>query len=120
MPQVLLIDDSPAQLQMRAAVLRHAGLQVFEARSAQEALAFLQGDSPGTIDVIVTDHVLPGDSGAVFVRQLRATGTRIPVIVISGLPEAEEQYAGLNVTFLHKPCPPEELIVEVERAARVS
>ena len=120
MAQVLLIDDSPAQLQMRATVLRHAGLRVLEARSAQEALGFLQADAPLAIDVIVTDHVLPGDSGAVFVRQLRATGTRIPVIVISGMAEAEEEYAGLNVTFLNKPCPPEELILEVQRAARAT
>jgi CheY-like chemotaxis protein len=120
MPQVLLIDDTPAQLQMRAAVLRQAGVQVVEAQSAQEALGCLQAESPGTIDVIVTDHVLSGDSGAAFVRQLRATGTRIPVIVITGLPEAEEEYAGLNVTFLHKPCPPEKLIFEVERAARAT
>jgi len=55
----------------------------------------------------------------VFVRQVREIGASIPVIVITGLAEAEEEYAGLNVIFLHKPCPPEELILQVERAARM-
>jgi DNA-binding response OmpR family regulator len=119
MLQVLLIDDSPAQLQMRATVLRQSGLDVILAQSAQEALGLLHSDIAGKINVIVTDHVLPGDSGAVFVRQVREIGARIPVIVITGLAEAEEEYAGLNVIFLHKPCPPEELILQVERAARM-
>ena len=119
MLQVLLIDDSPAQLQMRATVLRQSGLDVILAQSAQEALGLLHSDTAGKISVIVTDHVLPGDSGAVFVRQVREIGARIPVIVITGLAEAEEEYAGLNVIFLHKPCPPEELILQVERAARM-
>lgn len=117
MLQVLLIDDSPAQLEMRAAVLRQAGLLVSVAGNAQEALEFLRDESSSSINVIVTDHVLPGESGAEFVRQLRALGTRIPVVVITGLAEAENEYANLNVTFLHKPCAPEELILQVERAA---
>jgi CheY-like chemotaxis protein len=118
MLQVLLIDDSSAQLEMRAAILRQAGAKVLLAKSAPEALEHLRTDALGKIDVIVTDHVLPGDSGAVFVRQLREIGTRIPVIVITGLAEAEEEYAGLHVIFPHKPCPPEELISRVEEAAR--
>jgi CheY-like chemotaxis protein len=120
MLQVLLIDDSPAQLEMRTAVLRQAGVLVSVAQSAPEALECLRADSSGKINVIVTDHILPGDSGAVFVRQLRELGTEIPVIVITGLAEAEEEYAGLNVTFLHKPCPPEELISWVKQAAQAT
>lgn len=62
------------------------------------------------VDVIVTDHVMPGVSGSVFVRRLHDLRPQVPVIVISGLAEAEEEYAGLDVTLLHKPCPPEYLI----------
>jgi len=65
------------------------------------------------VDVVVTDHVMPGVSGSVFVRQLHKLRPQVPVIVINGLAEAEEQYGGLDVTFLSKPCPPESLIPAV-------
>jgi len=37
------------------------------------------------------------------------------VLVVTGLPEAEEEYGGLNVSFLEKPCPPEKLITRVKQ-----
>jgi DNA-binding response OmpR family regulator len=115
MLQVLLVDDNLAQLQVRGAVLRQAGLAVSTAMTAEEALAQLRDpQSASRIGVVVTDHILPGDSGAVFVRQLRELQSQIPVIVVTGLAEAEEEYSQLNVTFLQKPCPPEELIQRVQ------
>jgi DNA-binding response OmpR family regulator len=116
MLQVLLIDDNPTQLRVREAVLRDAGFVVANASTAEDALAQLR--EPGSevhFDVIVTDHVMPGDSGAVFVRRLRELDSQIPVLVITGLPEAEEEYTGLNVSFLQKPCPPEQLIARVKQ-----
>ena len=64
----------------------------------------------------MTDHVLPGASGADFVRQLREIKPAVPVIVITGLPEAESEYEGLGVIFRQKPCPPPELIALVRDA----
>jgi DNA-binding NtrC family response regulator len=66
--------------------------------------------------VIVTDHVMPGASGSVFVKELRLASPDVPVIVVSGLAEAEEEYSALKVSFLHKPCQPEELIRQVREA----
>jgi len=37
----------------------------------------------------------------------------LPVIVISGLEEAEEEYDGLDVRFLVKPLPPDQLLANV-------
>jgi len=108
--RVLLIDDDPVQLRVREAVLKGAGLPVDVATSADSALALLRSSSGSEISVIVTDHVMPGTSGAVFVRQLRDLRPGIPVIVISGMAEAEDEYEGLGVVFRTKPCPPPELI----------
>lgn len=109
--RVLLIDDSPLQLRVREAVLRDAGFEVCIATTAESAMALLRSDPiGGSIGAVVTDHVLPGASGAEFVRQLRAINRDVPVIVITGLPEAEAEYTGLNVVFRQKPCPPPELI----------
>ncbi len=117
MRRVLLIDDSPLQLRVREAVLRDAGFEVCIATTAESAHALLRSEPVGqSVQVIVTDHVLPGASGADFVRQLRAIKPAVPVIVITGLPEAESEYEGLGVIFRQKPCPPPELIMLVRNA----
>ena len=59
---------------------------------------------------------MPEASGAEFVKLLREVNPTVPVIVITGLAEAEEEYVGLNVTFRQKPCPPVELISLVREA----
>lgn len=121
MPQVLVIDDNPTQLCIREAVLRGAGLSVVTASSAERALDLLRNQVASSgLRVILTDHVLPGASGDVFVRELRKFSPSVPVLVISGMDEAEQEYAGLGVTFLHKPCAPEDLIAEVREALKRS
>jgi DNA-binding NtrC family response regulator len=107
--QVLLVDDNPVQLSVREAVLRKAGFQVSIATSVESALATLRVIRD-RIGVIVTDHLMPGHSGPDLVRQIRAENDWIPVIVLSGLPDANSEYDGLEVVFRAKPLPPLELI----------
>jgi DNA-binding response OmpR family regulator len=111
--RVLLIDDDPLQLRVREAVLRDAGLEVDVATTAESALALLRSEPGKRIGTIVTDHIMPGASGAVFVQALRKIKPEVPVIVISGMAEAEDEYDGLDVRFRTKPCPPPELIALV-------
>jgi DNA-binding response OmpR family regulator len=118
MPEILLIDDDPTQLRLREAVLREAGFAVLTSETAHAALALLGNPVlSNALRLIITDHVMPGPSGAAFARQLRRF-SQVPVIVVSGLPEAEEEYEGLDVRFLAKPCLPEELIRQVRKALR--
>ena len=112
MTAVLLIDDNPVQLRAREAVLRNAGFETHIASTQESALALLRSQAGG-VGAIITDHIMPGSSGAEFVRALRAAKPGVPVIVISGLAEAESDYKGAGVTFRQKPCPPEELIALV-------
>lgn len=109
MRQVLLIDDNPLQLTVREAILRDAGFQVSVATTADSALATLRV-LPERIGVVVTDHIMPGCSGSELVREIRKVNTWMPIVVLSGLAEAENEYEGLNVVFRCKPFPPAELI----------
>jgi DNA-binding response OmpR family regulator len=106
---ILLIDDNALQLKVRETVLRQAGLQVSVATTAESALATLRALGR-QIGLVITDHLMPGCSGSDLVHQLRAFNTWVPVIVLSGLPEAEPEYLGLNVSFRAKPFPPLQLI----------
>jgi DNA-binding NtrC family response regulator len=111
-----LIDDDPLQLRVREAVLRDAGLEVDVATTAESALALLRSDTGAHIGTVVTDHIMPGASGADFVRCLREVKPEVPVIVISGMADAESEYEGLDVSFRTKPCPPQQLIALVRHS----
>jgi len=114
MKQVLLLDDNPAQLAMREMVLRRGSIETHVATTAKSALALLRSTTGhNRIGAVITDHLMPGMDGAAFVRELRSFHPDLPVIVISGLPDADAEYSGLNVTFRMKPCEPDELIALV-------
>lgn len=89
--------------------MRDAGFQVSVATTAESALATLRA-LPDHIGVIVTDHIMPGCTGAQLVVQIRALNRLLPIVVLSGLAEAELEYEGLAVVFRTKPFPPSELI----------
>lgn len=115
MSKVLLVDDNPTQLGIRETLLRAQGLDVSTATTVDEALEMLTR-ADGSFGVVVTDHVMPGRTGAEFVRELRRVDPSVPVLVITGMGDAEEEYEGLNVAFRQKPCPPPELIGLVKAA----
>jgi len=106
---ILLIDDNPLQLKVRETVLRQAGFQVFVATTAESALATLRA-LPDRVGLIITDHLMPGCNGSELVRQIRAMQIALPVVVLSGMADAEPEYLGLVVSFRVKPFPPAELI----------
>jgi DNA-binding response OmpR family regulator len=113
---VLLIDDNAIQAATRQAILRRAGLFAIAALNPRRALEqFERSEFPAPIGVVITDHIMPEMNGARFVRELRKTHPTLPVMVISGLEEAQAEYEGLDVVFLLKPVPPEELLTTVRR-----
>ena len=113
-PVILLIDDNAMQATIRQAVLRRAGYFVIVALDPVRALSqLLNGEFTDAIDAVITDHVMPRMNGAEFVRELRKTHPDLPVMVISGLDDAEPEYAGLHVRFLQKPLMPDLLLANL-------
>jgi DNA-binding NtrC family response regulator len=113
---LLLIDDNAVQAATRQTILKRAGYFVIAALNPARALEqFQTGEFPSEINLVITDHLMPGMNGSEFVRILRKTHPKLPVLVISGLEEAEQEYAGLNVTFRMKPLLPDNLLATVGR-----
>ncbi len=111
---VLLIDDNAVQAATRQTILKRAGYFVIAALNPRRALEqFQNGDFPADIRLVITDHLMPEMNGAAFVRELRATHPAMPVLVISGLEEAEAEYEGMDVLFRLKPLLPDHLIATV-------
>ena len=109
--RILLVDDNHIQSATRRAILEGAGREVCTAQQGRQALERLT--EPGVtppIGLVITDHVMPVMSGPEFVAELRQRGYTLPVIVLSGFPDAETAYQGLNVVFRLKPFDPDSLI----------
>jgi CheY-like chemotaxis protein len=120
-PGVLLIDDNAVQAATRQAILRRGGYSAIAVLNPRRALEQLRGrDFPVPIRLIITDHVMPEMNGSAFVKELRLMDPEMPVMVISGLEEARQEYAGMNVEFLLKPLHPEHLLENVQHLVESS
>ena len=113
--RILLVDDNHIQAATRRAILESCGREVCMAQQGQQALELLSdGEVANSIGLIITDHLMPVMSGPQFVSELRRRGITLPVVVLSGLPEAESAYEGLDVAFRLKPFDPHSLIKLVQ------
>jgi CheY-like chemotaxis protein len=111
---LLLIDDNAIQAATRQTILKRAGYFVIAALNAERALEQFRGrEFPAEISAVITDHIMPGMNGSDFVSELRKTRPHLPIMVISGLEEAEPEYDGLHVRFLLKPLSPDLLLANL-------
>jgi CheY-like chemotaxis protein len=110
---ILLVDDNCIQATTRKAILARSG-NVAVACDGRQALAMLeQAGGVRPVGLVVTDHLMPGMNGPEFVSQLRMRFPDLPVVVLSGLVDAEDEYHNLDVIFRVKPFPPDELLALV-------
>lgn len=108
MPAILIVDDNPIQAVTRRLILEKAHLSVALAESGPVALQ--KFDAGEQFGMVITDHCMPEMGGPELVRKLREQAPGLPIVVLSGLPEAEAEYEGQDVYFRLKPIQPEELI----------
>ncbi|UNK42731.1 PAS domain-containing protein [Luteimonas sp. S4-F44] len=108
----LVVDDEDAVRMCTADALDDMGYRVIEAGSAEEALAALEGGLAP--DVLVTDHLMPGMTGAELARTVRDRLPGTAVVIVSGYTSMAEFDPGL--TILGKPFRQHELVASVEAA----
>jgi two-component system, cell cycle sensor histidine kinase and response regulator CckA len=102
---VLLVEDEAPVRAFASRALRMRGFTVLEAEDAERALALLE-DPNLTIDLFVTDVVMPGMDGPTWVRKALEQRPDVKVIFVSGYSEeslSEGQARIPNSTFLPKP-----------------
>jgi DNA-binding response OmpR family regulator len=112
MPRVLLVEDDDALRIFCRVAFEASGYEVTEARDGTDAVVQALRGRP---DAIVLDLWLPGLSGSGVLRVLRADRRldRVPVIVLSGVPEVKDREGLLSFgadDVVEKPCPPERLV----------
>jgi CheY-like chemotaxis protein len=83
----LLVDDEELVRMSTADMLIDLGFEVVEAGSAEDALQLLKmGTMP---DLLITDHLMPGMSGADLSRAARAIKPTLPILIVSGYAEVD-------------------------------
>ena len=83
---VMLVEDEDAVRMFGARALRNKGYNVVEASSGEEALEILKTDAE-SIDVLITDVVMPGLDGPSMIRKVREMHPDMRVVFISGYTE---------------------------------
>src|SRR5215471_9486506 len=81
---ILCVDDEETSLLLRKPVLETAGYEVMTATSATQALEVL---SFRKIDLLLTDYLMPGQSGTELARAAKNMRPELPVILLSGVTE---------------------------------
>lgn len=87
---ILLVEDEDAVRLFAGRALKNKGYRVIEARSGEQALDVLRGDESGgeqTIDVLISDVVMPGMDGVTLAKLVRMERPAIRIILISGYSE---------------------------------
>ena len=101
-PMILCVDDEENQLAVRKLVLEKEGFSVLTASSGQQALSLLACHQ---IDLVLSDHLMPGLTGTELTRQIKASNPGLPVILISAVNEipADAAFADLFMSKLDGP-----------------
>jgi two-component system nitrogen regulation response regulator NtrX len=113
---ILVVDDERGILDQLESILRDEGFSVATALSGEDALAAVSRE---IFDLILLDVWLPGMDGIEALRQLRAAGHQLPVVLISGHATAELAVRAVRegaLDFLEKPLGLERVLVTVRNA----
>lgn len=111
---ILLVEDEPRLRAITAEVLREEGYEVLLADSGLEAIRVVE-QSDKTIDLVVTDMVMPHMSGRVAVEKILTVRPDLKVLFISGYAASTSADGGVDerFPFLAKPYTREALLESV-------
>jgi len=114
---VLLVEDEEQVRIIARDILRGHGYRVLDARSPSEALA-LSAAYRDTIDLLVTDVIMPEMNGRMLSERLRVQRPELEVLFISGYTDKALDPEGVlapGSAFLQKPITPDSLASAVRR-----
>ncbi len=113
---VLLIEDRPEIRETVREMLVEMGHQVVEAASTEEAAGLMAVDGIG---LILSDVILEGtQTGPEFLKELQATGCKIPMLLMTSLPKDDPRRANAAFPVLHKPFSKGELATFLSQEVR--
>ena len=119
MKKVLVLEDEASIRSFVVINLKRGGYDVIEAESGEEALQLL-GENPD-VKVALLDVMLPGIDGFEVCRRIRATNTKIGIIMLTARAQEMDKVTGLMTgadDYVTKPFSPAELTARVDALFR--
>jgi twitching motility two-component system response regulator PilH len=119
MGTILVVEDTPSEMELMSHYLRESGYSVINAVSAKEALNLAIEQKP---DVIVTDVVMPGMSGFELCRSLKKhpATEKVPIVICTSKNQEIDRLWGMRQgadAYVTKPFTREQLIRAVKLVA---
>jgi DNA-binding response OmpR family regulator len=117
MARILAVEDSPTQARQLAFILEDAGFEVETAPDAEQGFARLP---TGRFDAVLSDLLLPGDSGFDLCRRIKADPRHraLPVLVLTSQADPVNVLRGIEAGadgFMTKDLEPDEVVVRIRR-----
>ena len=120
MSRVLVVEDEPGIAFALETDLRTEGYEVTVVGTGEEALRHARD---GAFDLVLLDVMLPGKDGFDVCRDLRRSGVRTPILMLTARSHEAEKVLGLELgadDYVTKPFSPRELRARVKAALRRS
>ena len=115
---ILVVDDEPEIADLVEVYLKNEGYTVHKFGRAGDALACV-ASTP--LDLAILDVMLPGKDGITLLKEARAKGCRVPVLMLTAKSEVEDKVAGLESGadyYLTKPFDKQELLAVIKTVVR--
>ena len=116
-PHILIVDDDREIREPLEKYLRSHGFRVGTAANGADADEYLKKSS---VDLVVLDIMMPGESGLDIAKRLTATDD-LPVIFLSALSDETDRIVGIEIgadDYISKPFNPRELIARIRSVIR--
>jgi CheY-like chemotaxis protein len=114
---LLCVDDNQLALEVRKLLLESAGYSVLTASDSATAMALFSSSS---VDLVVSDHLLQGDTGTALAAAMKKLKPLVPIVIMSGLVDAPEGMEHADLFISKTDSPPEVLRKIAELVARSS
>jgi len=118
MSRLLVVEDEAGIAFALEADLRAEGYEVVVATTGDEAMRAV---GAGSIDLVLLDVMLPGKDGFEVCRDMRRSGFRAPIVMLTAKSQEAEKVMGLELgadDYITKPFSPRELRARVKAALR--
>ncbi len=117
--RLLLAEDERALSKALTAILERNNYSVDAVYDGEAALAYLKADN---YDGVILDIMMPKVDGVTVLRELRKSGNRIPVLLLTAKSEIDDKVEGLDSganDYLTKPFHTKELLARIRAMTRI-
>ena len=116
--RILLAEDEKALSKALVKIFEKNNYSVDAVYDGEDALAYLE---TGSYDVAVLDIMMPKKDGITVLKEIRAAGSQIPVLMLTAKSEIEDRVLGLDSganDYLPKPFDTRELLARIRSISR--